>query len=187
MGPVHWDEVEGHRREKGPMAATWQYLGDAAGAKGIGLNRDPHRPGPALDAAALAQPHGGDLLRARGLGALWQDEAVCEVGAGDTIVQLADHYEHTLQGRARRARVPRLRHAASGRVRLAAALERSAARLLWTEGRVDDPWESRPRSASSSSPSRASGRRTSSRSRTSRSTTTATGRSATRRARSGPG
>src|SRR5438132_1601408 len=36
---AHWDDVEGRRSEKGPMAATWQPLGDAAGAKGIGLNR----------------------------------------------------------------------------------------------------------------------------------------------------
>ena len=32
-----------------------------------------------------------------GSGLSWQDGAVCEVSAGDTIVQLADREEHTLR------------------------------------------------------------------------------------------
>ena len=35
----HWDEVDGVRRAKGPMAGTWQPLGGAAGSKTIGVNR----------------------------------------------------------------------------------------------------------------------------------------------------
>jgi len=41
----HWDDVEGVRREKGPMAGTWQPLGGAAGTKGIGVNRIRIDPG----------------------------------------------------------------------------------------------------------------------------------------------
>jgi hypothetical protein len=39
MGLAHWDDVEGHRRAKGEMDATWQRLGDAADTKDVGLNR----------------------------------------------------------------------------------------------------------------------------------------------------
>ena len=39
VGLVHWDDVEQHRGAKGEMDATWQRLGQAAGAKGVGLNR----------------------------------------------------------------------------------------------------------------------------------------------------
>jgi len=42
---AHWDEVDGVRREKGPMAAVWQTLGNAAGAKGVGVNRIRIDPG----------------------------------------------------------------------------------------------------------------------------------------------
>ena len=94
---AHWDEVEGYRREKGPMAATWQALGNAAGAKGIGLNRIRIEPG-----RLSTPPHSHNRAEEiffvlGGSGLLWQDEAVCEVGAGDTIVQLADSSEHTFR------------------------------------------------------------------------------------------
>ena len=42
---AHWDEVEGIHRDRGPMGATWQRLGDAAGAQGIGVNRVRIEPG----------------------------------------------------------------------------------------------------------------------------------------------
>src|SRR3954463_1081777 len=42
---AHWDEVEGIHRDKSPMGATWQRLGDAAGAQGIGVNRVRIEPG----------------------------------------------------------------------------------------------------------------------------------------------
>jgi hypothetical protein len=34
MGVAHWDEVEFHRRAKGEMDASWQWLGPAAGRAG---------------------------------------------------------------------------------------------------------------------------------------------------------
>jgi len=39
VGIVHWNEVDGSRRAKGEMDATWQRLSDAAGAQGVGVNR----------------------------------------------------------------------------------------------------------------------------------------------------
>ena len=94
----HWEEVEGVRREKGPMAATWQRLGDAAGAKGIGVNRVRVEPGR-LPTPPHSHGRSEEIYYVLGgSGLLWQDEQVCEVRAGDTIVQVADHYEHTFKG-----------------------------------------------------------------------------------------
>jgi len=95
---AHWDEVEKHHRAKGPMDATWSRLGDAAGAKGVGVNRIEIAPGK------LATPphsHGASeeiYYVLGGSGLVWQDEEVCEVGPGDCIVQLANNFEHTLRG-----------------------------------------------------------------------------------------
>jgi uncharacterized cupin superfamily protein len=138
---AHWDEVEGNRREKGPMAATWQRLGDAAGAKGLGLNRVRVEPG------RLPTPphsHGRSeeiYFVLDGSGFLWQDEAVCEVRAGDTIVQTADHYEHTFKGGPDGLEylVFGTRHPVEY-----GWLPRSRAVRLswpWVEGRADDPWD----------------------------------------------
>jgi uncharacterized cupin superfamily protein len=138
---AHWDEVEGVRQEKGPMAATWQRLGDAAGAKGIGLNRVRVEPG-----RLSTPPHSHGLSEEityvlAGSGLLWQDEAVCDVGAGDTVVQLADRAEHTFKGGPEGLDylVFGTRHPVEF-----GWLPRSRALRLgypWVEGRADDPWE----------------------------------------------
>ena len=138
---AHWDEVEGTRQEKGPMAATWQRLGDAAGAKGFGLNRVRVEPG------RLPTPphsHGRSeeiYFVLGGSGLLWQDESVCEVRAGDTIVQTADHYEHTFKGGPDGLEylVFGTRHPVEY-----GWLPRSRAIRLgwpWVEGRTDNPWD----------------------------------------------
>jgi uncharacterized cupin superfamily protein len=137
---VHWDDVEAHRREKGPMAATWQFLGDAAGAKGIGVNRVRVEPG-----RLPTPPHSHGLSEEiyyvlGGSGLLWQDEAVCEVGPGDTVVQVADHFEHTFRGGPDGLEylVFGTRHPVEY-----GWLPRSKAVRLswpWVEGRADDPW-----------------------------------------------
>src|SRR4051794_26924486 len=138
---VHWDDVEGARLEKGPMGATWQRLGDAAGAKGIGVNRVRVEPG-----RLPTPPHSHGLSEEiyfvlRGSGLLWQDEAVCDVQAGDTIVQIADHFEHTFQGGPDGLDylVFGTRHPVEY-----GWLPRSRALRVgypWVEGRVDDPWD----------------------------------------------
>jgi uncharacterized cupin superfamily protein len=137
----HWDEVEGVRRETGPMAAMWQRLGDAAGARGLGVNRvrvDPGRlPTP-------PHSHGRSeeiFFVLRGSGLSWQDGAVCEVRAGDTIVHLADREEHTL-----RAGPDGLDYLVFGTRHPVEYgwLPRSRALrfgFVWTEGRDHNPWE----------------------------------------------
>jgi uncharacterized cupin superfamily protein len=138
---AHWDEVDSSRQEKGPMAATWQRLGDAAGAQGFGLNRVRVEPG------RLPTPphsHGRSeeiYFVLAGSGLLWQDENVCEVRAGDTIVQTADHYEHTFKGGPDGLEylVFGTRHPVEY-----GWLPRSRAIRLswpWIEGRTDNPWD----------------------------------------------
>ena len=138
---AHWDEAEGRRNEKGPMNATWQRLGDAAGARGIGVNRVRVEPG-----RLPTPPHSHGLSEEiyyvlGGSGLLWQDEAVCEVGAGDTVVQVADHHEHTFKGGPNGLDylVFGTRHPIEY-----GWLPRSKALRLswpWLEGRTDDPWD----------------------------------------------
>jgi uncharacterized cupin superfamily protein len=138
---THWDEVEGRRREKGPMAATWRRVGDAAGARGIGVNRVRVEPG-----RLPTPPHSHGLSEEiyyvlDGSGLLWQDGAVCEVRVGDTIVQVADHHEHTFKGGPDGLEylVFGTRHA----VEYGWLPRSNAVRLSWpwVEGRTDDPWD----------------------------------------------
>jgi uncharacterized cupin superfamily protein len=138
---AHWDEVEGFRREKGPMAGVWQPLGNAAGAKGIGVNRIRIDPG-----RISTPPHSHNRAEEiffvlGGSGLSWQDEAVSEVRAGDTIVHLANREEHTLRAGSDGLEVIAFgtRHAPEY-----GWLPRSRAMrfgYVWTEGRVDDPWD----------------------------------------------
>jgi uncharacterized cupin superfamily protein len=138
---AHWDEVESHRRKKGPMGLSLQRLGDAAGAKGIGLNRVRVEPG-----RLSTPPHSHGLSEEifyvlGGSGLLWQDEAVCEVRAGDTIVHAPDREEHTLKGGPEGLDylVYGTRHPVEH-----GWLPRSRALRLgypWVEGRDDDPWD----------------------------------------------
>jgi uncharacterized cupin superfamily protein len=138
---AHWDEVESFRREKGPMASTWQRLGDAAGTKGFGLNRVRVEPGR-LSTPPHSHGSSEEIFHVLGgSGLLWQDEAVCEVRPGDTIVELADGAEHTLKGGPDGLDylVFGTRHPVEY-----GWLPRSRALRLgwpWVEGRDDDPWD----------------------------------------------
>ena len=95
MGLAHWDDVEGHRRAKGEMDATWQRLGDAAGTKGVGLNRVRVAPGK------LPTPphsHGASeevYFVLGGSGLAWQDDQVHEIRPGDCVIHRANELEHT--------------------------------------------------------------------------------------------
>ena len=138
---AHWDDVESRRLSKGPMDATWAALGDAAGANGFGLNRVRVEPG-----RLPTPPHSHGLSEEiffvlEGSGLLWQDEAVCEVRAGDTIVQVANHFEHTFK-----AGPDGLDYLVFGTRHPVEYgwLPRSKAIRLgwpWVEGRLDNPWE----------------------------------------------
>ena len=141
MGVAHWDEVETHRAAKGEIDATWQRLGAAAGAVGVGVNRVRVEPG------MLPTPphsHGASeeiYFVLAGSGLAWQDEAVHDIAAGDCVVQRADLLEHTL-----RAGPDGLEYLVYGTRHPTEYgwLPRSGAVRLgwpWVEGRTDDPWE----------------------------------------------
>ena len=142
MGLAHWDDVEQHRRAKGEMDAIWQRLGDAAGTKGVGLNRVRVAPGK------LPTPphsHGASeeiFYVLDGSGLAWQDDRVHEVRPGDCVIHRANELEHTFVA------------GPNGLDLLAFGtrhdpihtgwLPRSGALRLgrqWIEGRVDDPWD----------------------------------------------
>jgi uncharacterized cupin superfamily protein len=141
MGIAHWDEVEGHRRAKGEMDATWQRLGAPAGAKTVGLNRVCVAPG------MLPTPphsHGASeelYFVLGGSGLAWQDEHVHEVRAGDCIVHLADHHEHTFI--AGPEGLDYLVFGTNYPTELGWLPRSGAVRIgwPWVEGRTDDPWD----------------------------------------------
>ena len=141
MGVAHWDDVESYRRAKGEMDATWQRLGEAAGTKGVGLNRVRVAPGK------LPTPphsHGASeevFFVLEGSGLAWQDGRVHEVRPGDCIIQRAAEHEHTfIAGPEGLAYIVfGTRHPTDF-----GWLPRSEAVRFgrqWVEGRVDDPWE----------------------------------------------
>jgi uncharacterized cupin superfamily protein len=138
---AHWDDVDERRRAVGEMAASWQRLGDAAGTIALGVNR------VRVDTGRLSTPphsHGASeelVYVLGGSGLSWQDEQSYEIRAGDCIVHLADHEEHTLRGGpdGLDALVFGTRHPTE-----LGWLPRSSAVRLgwpWVVGRTDDPWD----------------------------------------------
>jgi uncharacterized cupin superfamily protein len=141
VGVAHWDEVEPHRRAKGEMDATWQALGDAAGTRGVGVNRVRVAPGK------LPTPphsHGASeelYFVLAGSGLAWQDGDVHEVRPLDCVIQTADHFEHTFV-----AGSDGLEYLVFGTRHPTEIgwLPRSRAIRIgwpWAEGRDDDPWD----------------------------------------------
>ena len=138
---AHWDDVDSFHVERPPMGLTVQRLGDAAGTKGIGVNRVRVDPG-----RLSTPPHSHSASEeiffvVSGSGLLWQDEQVCTVAEGDTIVHLPDREEHTI-----RAGPEGLEYVVFGTRHLVEYgwLPRSRAMRFgyaWIEGRVDDPWQ----------------------------------------------
>jgi uncharacterized cupin superfamily protein len=141
MGVAHWDEVEGTRRAKGEMDATWQALGDAAGTRGVGLNRVRVAPG------RLPTPphsHGASeelYFVLAGSGLAWQDGDVHEVRPLDCVIHRPDELEHTFV-----AGPDGLEYLVFGTRHPTEIgwLPRSRAIRIgwpWAEGRDDDPWD----------------------------------------------
>jgi uncharacterized cupin superfamily protein len=141
MGLAHWDEVEHYHRAKGEMDATWQRLGDAAGTKGVGVNRVRVAPGK-----LPTPPHGHGASEEvyyvlSGSGLAWQDGHVHEVRPRDCVIQRADEREHTFVAGPDGLDflVFGTRHPTE-----VGWLPRSRAVRFgwpWVEGRTDDPWE----------------------------------------------
>ena len=141
MGLAHWDDVEQRHNAKGEMDATWQRLGDAAGTVGVGVNRVRVAPGklPTPPHSHGASEEAYFVLGGSGL--LWQDGEVHEVRAGDCVVQVADHFEHTFV-----AGPDGLDYLVYGTRHPTEIgwLPRSRAIRIgwpWVEGRTDDPWD----------------------------------------------
>ena len=141
MGVAHWDEVETHRRAKGEMDASWQWLGNAAGTSGVGVNRVRVEPGK------LPTPphsHGASeelYFVLAGSGLAWQDGATHEVRPLDCVIHRADEMEHTFVAGAEGLEylVFGTRHRTE-----IGWLPRSRAIRIgwpWVEGRDDDPWD----------------------------------------------
>jgi uncharacterized cupin superfamily protein len=141
MTVVHWDEIEGHRRAKGEMDATWQRLGHAAGAQGVGVNR------VRVEAGRLPTPphsHGASeeiYYVLGGSGRAWQDEVAYDVRAGSCVVQRPNAMEHTFI-----AGPDGLEYLVFGTnfpLELGWLPRSGAIRLgwPWAEGRTDDPWD----------------------------------------------
>jgi uncharacterized cupin superfamily protein len=141
MGVAHWDDVEWRHRAKGAMDASWQRLGDAAGTRGVGVNRVRVAPGK------LPTPphsHGASeelYFVLAGSGLAWQDEQVHEVGARDCVIHRADEHEHTFV-----AGEEGLEYVVFGTRHPTELgwLPRSRAIRIgwpWVEGRDDDPWD----------------------------------------------
>ena len=96
MGVAHWDEVDSYRAAKGEMDAVWQRLGEAAGTKGVGLNRVRVEPGK-LSTPPHSHSASEELFFIlAGSGLAWQDGDVHKIRAGDCVIYQADHFEHTL-------------------------------------------------------------------------------------------
>ena len=141
MGLAHWDDVERHRRAKGEMDAEWQFLGRAAGTKGVGLNRVRVAPGK-LPTPPHSHGASEELYYVlAGSGLAWQDGEVHEVRPRDCVIQVADHFEHTFVAGPDGLDnlVFGTRHPTE-----VAWLPRSRAIRTgwpWVEGRDDDPWD----------------------------------------------
>jgi uncharacterized cupin superfamily protein len=138
---AHWDEVESHRNAKGEMDATWQRLGDAAGTRGVGVNR------VRVEAGKLPTPphsHGASeelYFVLAGSGLAWQDGNVHEVRPLDCVIHRPDEMEHTFV-----AGPDGLEYLVFGTRHPTEIgwLPRSRAIRFgwpWVEGRDDDPWD----------------------------------------------
>src|SRR5215831_17112826 len=141
MGVAHWDEVEGHRNAKGEMDATWQWLGNAAGTRRVGVNRVRVAPGklPTPPHSHRASEELYFVLAGSGLA--WQDGAVHEVRPLDCVIHRPDEMEHTFV-----AGPDGLEYLVFGTRHPTELgwLPRSRALRLgwpWVEGRDDDPWD----------------------------------------------
>ena len=141
MTVAHWDEVDWRHNAKGEMDATWQRLGEAAGARGVGVNRVRVEPGK------LPTPphsHGASeeiYFVLAGSGLAWQDGEVYEVRPLDCVIQRPDEMEHTFVAgdHGLEYLVFGTRHPTE-----LGWLPRSRAIRFgwpWVEGRDDDPWD----------------------------------------------
>jgi uncharacterized cupin superfamily protein len=141
MGVAHWDDVESHHNAKGEMDAVWQRLGDAAECRTVGLSRLRIAPGK-LSTPPHSHSASEEIVYVlAGSGWSWQDEQAFEVRAGDCIVHVADHEEHTL--RAGDDGLDVLIWGTRHPIEFGWLPRSGAVRIgwPWVQGRTDDPWD----------------------------------------------
>jgi uncharacterized cupin superfamily protein len=97
---AHWDDVEEHDFEAGRIHSWWRFLGEATGTVGIGVNRVRVAPGSQSTPLHMEGEDEEHFYVLSGSGLSWQrrgeEDLVCEVGAGDCIVNLPRAEAHTL-------------------------------------------------------------------------------------------
>src|SRR5436305_11067415 len=99
MGVTHFDEARSREFDLGHLQGRWTFLGEAAGAVGVGVRRIQV---PAGGWSTPAHEHGREeeiFFVLSGSGISWQAAAASEVGAGDCIVYRAGGGAHTLHAR----------------------------------------------------------------------------------------
>jgi uncharacterized cupin superfamily protein len=93
---AHWDEVEGVRRDVGPMGLVRIDLGDAAGTRNIGVARLEVDAGKRTSPVHVELDEEEIFYVLGGSGLSWQDGKTYEVGPGDCIVHRVAEETHTL-------------------------------------------------------------------------------------------
>ena len=96
VGIVHIDEVQGHELAVGHLRGTWSFLGQAAGAVGVGATRIQV---PAGGWSTPAHDHGveEELFWVRGgRGLSWHKDKAFEIGPDDCILYPPRRGHHTL-------------------------------------------------------------------------------------------
>ena len=141
MGVAHWDEVEFHRSAKGEMDAEWQWLGHAAGTRGVGVNRVRVAPGRLPTPPHSHRASEELFFVVAGSGLAWQAGGVHEVRPLDCVIHRPNEMEHTFV-----AGPDGLEYLVFGTRHPTELgwLPRSRAIRFgrrWVEGRDDDPWE----------------------------------------------
>jgi uncharacterized cupin superfamily protein len=96
MGVTHFDDARSREWDLGHLRGRWTFLGEAAGALGVGVRRIEV---PAGGWSTPAHEHGREeeifyVLAGRGLS--WQRGRTFEIEAGDCIVYLPGRGAHTL-------------------------------------------------------------------------------------------
>ena len=141
MSVVHWDDVEAHPLQRGHIDSSWQFLGRATGALGVGINRVRVEPNKWSTPAHLHTAEEEIFFILEGGGLSWQNGKTYEVRAGDCLVHGPRREAHTL-----RAGPDGLTFLVFARTRRADAahLPRVGVSWLapaWTEaGQGDDPY-----------------------------------------------
>jgi uncharacterized cupin superfamily protein len=96
MGPIHTDDVEVERVERGDVRYERRRLGAAAGAVEVGLSRFAVPPGARQMPVHVHADEEEIFFVLAGDGLSWQDGAAHRVSAGDAIVHRAGAESHTL-------------------------------------------------------------------------------------------